>query len=262
MIKLHAFIILLTTILPLIISQKPLICDQTCPGSQLNQVPYPFGFSSNCEIPLNCTSNGEVLIGEFPIQQINHNNLLVSLPAKCGRAVDALSRLYSDHYAPTSHNAILMQNCTEQVKTCMIPETMLRTNLEIVNCTNVQGSYGNVSCYSSDGNHSAMFLDYGNVTRLGCRFLFSAVASEMIGDNSPAVSLDIQMVRLGWWLKGSCDCSNDADCTKIVSPNGNDGYRCTCRNGFVGDGYKASSGCRIVKGMSFVNRNILFFKHD
>ncbi|PWA84276.1 concanavalin A-like lectin/glucanase domain-containing protein [Artemisia annua] len=235
--------------------------NYTCPGSQLNQVRYPFGFSSNCEIPLNCTSNGEILIGEFPIQEINDNNLLVSLPAKCGRAVNALSHLYSDHYAPTSNNAILMQNCTEQVKTCMIPATMLRTNLEIVNCSDGQGGYGNVSCYSSDGNHSAMFIDYGNVTRLGCRFLFSGVASEMIGDNSPAVSLDIQMVRLGWWLKGSCDCSNDADCTNIISPNGRDGYRCTCRNGFVGDGYKASSGCRIVKDHSGCNPSRYFSGH-
>ncbi|GJR98567.1 wall-associated receptor kinase-like protein 14 [Tanacetum coccineum] len=154
-----------------------------------------------------------------------------------------------------------MQNCTEQVKTCMIPATMLRTNLEIVNCTDEQGSYGNVSCYSSDGNHSTMFLDYGNVTRLGCRFLFSAVASEVISNNSPAVSLDIQMVRLGWWLKGSCDCSNDADCANIVSPDGSDGYRCTCRNGFVGDGYKASSGCRIIKDHSGCNPSRYFAGH-
>nr|GEV70180.1 wall-associated receptor kinase-like 14 [Tanacetum cinerariifolium] len=34
-------------------------------------------------------------------------------------------------------------------------------------------------------------------------------------------------------LKGSCDCSNDADCANIVSPDASNGYRCTCQNGFA-----------------------------
>lgn len=138
----------------------------------------------------------------------------------------------------------------------MIPMTTLRTHLEIVNCSGGQGGSGNVSCYSSD--ITRMFLSYENVTRMGCRYLFSGVATEMIGGSS-AVSLDIQMLRLGWWVKGGCDCSGDADCTSIVSPvDGSDGHRCKCKSGFQGDGYKASSGCRSPEGSSGCNPSKYF----
>ncbi|KAI3785526.1 hypothetical protein L1987_44645 [Smallanthus sonchifolius] len=258
MIKLPEIFLFFIAVLPSIISQKP-SCNQSCPGGQFKTVPYPFGFTSGCKIQLNCTSNGEVLIGEFPVQQFNSDGLLVSLPAKCGRTVDALTQLYGEYYAPMSTNAILMENCTAQMKNCMIPMTTLRTHLEIVNCSGTQGGDGNVSCYSSD--ITRMFLDYRNVTKMGCRFLFSGVATEMIGD-SPAISLDIQVVRLGWWLSGTCDCSSNADCTKIVSPfDGSDGHRCKCKSGFGGDGYKASSGCRSLKDSSGCNPSKYFSGH-
>ncbi|KVH98369.1 Protein kinase, ATP binding site-containing protein, partial [Cynara cardunculus var. scolymus] len=230
-------------------SQKSIYCDRKCPGGVLKHVPYPFGFSSGCEIQLNCASNGTVSISEFDVQEINQDALLVSLPAKCGRAVAAFHRLYSDHYAPTSNNAILMENCTGQVRTCMIPATMVQTHLEILDCGGESNVYSNVSCYSGDKHR--MFLDYENLTRTGCRVLLSGIVSQMIGD-SPAVSLDVQVVKLGWWLKGQCQCSDDAICTKIVSPaDGSAAYRCQCQDGFVGDGYKANSGCR--KGSSPCN---------
>nr|XP_043614523.1 wall-associated receptor kinase-like 14 [Erigeron canadensis] len=260
MIKLQNLFIFFIITLPSIISQKPITCNRSCPGSQLTPVPYPFGFSPGCQIQLNCTSNGTVLINEFQVQQINPEGLFVSLLATCGRPVHKLKHLYGEHYAPTSTNAILMQNCTEKmVKNCMIPATMLRTHLEIVNCSGGDVGYGNVSCYSSDVTR--MFLDYDNVAHMGCRFLLTGVATEMIGDT--AISLDIQMVKLGWWLKGSCeDCSSDANCTTIVSPaDGSDGYRCKCRSGFDGDGYKGSSGCRRLNGSSGCNASKYLFGH-
>ncbi|XP_071710272.1 wall-associated receptor kinase-like 14 [Rutidosis leptorrhynchoides] len=262
MIKLqNIFIIFTTTLLisPSIKSQKPTTCNRSCPGGQLDPLPYPFGFSSGCEIQLNCTSNGSVLINEFPVQEVHSDGLLVSLPAMCGRQVHALAHLYGEHYAPTSTNAILMENCTEQMKNCMIPATMLRTHLEIVNCSDGEVGYGNVSCYSSD--ISQMFLDYTNVTKMGCRYLLTGVATEKIGD-SPAVSLNIQMVKLGWWLKGTCDCASDADCISIVSPvDASNGYRCKCRTDFEGDGYKASSGCRKLQDSSGCNASKYFSGH-
>ncbi|KAK9066699.1 hypothetical protein SSX86_014022 [Deinandra increscens subsp. villosa] len=257
--KFFIFFILSFLFLPSVLSQNPVNCNRSCPGGEFTTVPYPFGFSSACTIPLNCTQNGGVSIGEFSVQQFNPDDLLVSLPAQCGRAVTTLTHLYGAHYAPLSTNAILMENCTEQMKNCMIPMTTLRTHLEIVNCSGAQGGDGNVSCYSSDVTR--MFLDYGNVTRLGCRFLFSGVATEMIG-GSAAVSLDIQVVRLGWWVRGSCDCSEDAECTAVVSPvDGSEGHRCKCKTGFDGDGYKASSGCRSLTDSSGCNPSKYFSGH-
>ncbi|KAJ9567455.1 hypothetical protein OSB04_003421 [Centaurea solstitialis] len=256
MIKLHNFFIFFISILPSILSQKPITCNQTCSGAggMIKNVPYPFGFSAGCEIRLNCTSNGTVLIGGFPLQQINPDELLVSLPAKCGRPVHALRHLYSHHYAPLATNAILLENCTEQMKNCMIPMTMLRTHLD-VNCGGVQDGYGNVSCYS--GGVAGVFLDYGKVSGMGCRFLFSGVATEMIGD-SAAISLAVQIVRLRWWIPGGCECSDRAECKTVVTPDGSDGYRCECKNGLDGDGYKASSGCRKREDSSGCNPSKYF----
>ncbi|XP_071686891.1 wall-associated receptor kinase-like 14 [Rutidosis leptorrhynchoides] len=248
MIKLHILILILISIsiFPSIISQKP-YCNKTCPNSILNNLPYPFGFSSGCEIQLNCSQNGIVSIGEFAVEKANDKDgLLVSLPSKCGRNVEALHTLYSENYAPTSENAILMENCTDKIRTCMVPEMMFQPQLQVIDCGGKSDVYGNVSCYSGDTN--LPFLDYENVMMAGCHFLLSGMVVKMVGDN-PALSLDVQVVKLGWWLKGDCECSEDAICTKFVSPvNGGDGYKCQCKDGFSGDGYKASSGCR--KGSS------------
>lgn len=142
-----------------------------------------------------------------------------------------------------------MKNCTGHKKNCTIPLTTLESHLETQNCSVDQGGYGKVSCY--DGDVSSMLLDYENISRMGCRFLLSGAVSEITGSGL-IVSLDIQVVELGWWLKGTdCDCSDGAECTKIVSPtDGSDGYRCKCKTELDGNGYKASSGCGKIKGMS------------
>ncbi|MFS7911493.1 putative protein kinase RLK-Pelle-WAK-LRK10L-1 family [Helianthus anomalus] len=234
------FISTLISIFPSITSQKP-YCNQTCSGNILNDIPYPIGFSSGCEIQLNCTPNGTVLIEDFAVHQIKPDYILVGLPAECGRAVETLHRLYSDHYAPTSDNAILMENCTKRIQTCSVPQSMMQPNLDF-DCDRRGDDFGNVSCYS--GDMGIMFLDYENVTKTGCGSLLLGMVVKIVGVNS-AVSLNVQMVKLGWWLKGGCQCSDDAICTSVVSPvDGSDGYRCRCKDGYDGDGYKASSGCR------------------
>ncbi|GKA66680.1 hypothetical protein Tco_0766488 [Tanacetum coccineum] len=140
---------------------------------------------------MNCTSNGTVLIGEFPLQQINKDTLLLIFPAKCGRGFEALGKLYSEHYAVMSTSAFFMENGMNLMsRDCIIAR-------------------------------SSMFLDYGNSTKMGCRFLFSGV----VNNDTEAVPLHNQMVESGWWVKGSCDCSDGADCTQIVSPiDGSDGH--------------------------------------
>ncbi|PWA95931.1 F-actin capping protein, beta subunit, conserved site-containing protein [Artemisia annua] len=89
MIKLQTLFLLSITYLPSIICQIPNNCNQSCPGSKLTQVPYPFG---------------TVSIGEFPVWQFSSDGLLVNLTTKCGRIADALSVIYSDNYAPISTN--------------------------------------------------------------------------------------------------------------------------------------------------------------
>ncbi|GKE31635.1 hypothetical protein Tco_1450957, partial [Tanacetum coccineum] len=107
MIRIQTLFLLSITYLLSIICQIPNNCNQSCPGSEFTQVPYPFGFSSGWEIQLNCTSNGTVSIGEFPVWQFSSDALLVNLTTKCGRNADALSLFYSGNYAPISKNAIV-----------------------------------------------------------------------------------------------------------------------------------------------------------
>ncbi|KAL8257207.1 hypothetical protein R6Q59_029248, partial [Mikania micrantha] len=248
--KLQQFLIFFFSVLPSIRSQKPVSCDRSCPGGQ-NQVPYPFGFSSGCQIQLNCTSNGAVLIGEFPVLEINYDSLLVSVPQKCNHPADVLSHLFGKHYAPTNESIILMNRCTEPPKDCLLGAGLV-LNSKIPNCSIYRGDY--ISCYL--GDTSRMFLDYEVISRMGCQLLSGLVARDP--GSSSGEPFDYQVLKLGWWLIGTCDCSGDADCTKIVSPaDGSDGYRCKCNSEFVGDGYKSSSYCRNIKGSKGANLKLI-----
>nr|GLL48318.1 wall-associated receptor kinase-like 14 [Ipomoea trifida] len=214
-------------------------CNRSC-GDGLKQVPFPFGFSSGCEIPLNCTSgNGTMSIGEFPVYQLTPGTIMINIPVKCGRRIEAMKPLFGKNFAPTVNNGILLQNCSSPELKCMIPSTMIQTQFELQEC-----GKDNISCFS-DPQKIGGFIGYGNLTGTGCKSLFSAISSVAAAANTTAVSLDIQVLELGWWLRGHCRCSKNANCTEIRPPgDGKPGFRCRCFEGFTGDGYLAGSGCR------------------
>ncbi|WOH02910.1 hypothetical protein DCAR_0522300 [Daucus carota subsp. sativus] len=214
-------------------------CQQSCGSAK--HVPFPFGFSSGCEIQLSCV-NDTVLIGDFPVQKITSDKILVNIPAKCGRPMKTLQQFFNLNYAPTRDNGILLQNCTTPVTGCLIPSTLVQTNLEFLDCGSSKNK-DKISCYSVQNNET-LFIDYANVTNTKCDYLISAVSTQTFS-NSSAVSLEVQVVQLGWWLQGPCSCSSDATCTNVTSPiNGQPGHRCSCRDGFHGDGFSAGIGCR------------------
>ncbi|KAK4490352.1 hypothetical protein RD792_001028 [Penstemon davidsonii] len=232
------FILFITFIVPC--STASSRCNQTCGGYNL---PFPFGFSSGCHIQLNCTTNGTITASDFPVQAVTEDTILINLPAMCGRPVAALRRLFTTNYAPTSHNGILLHNCTNSNSSCFIPTTMVQTNFEMRECNSGNDS---VSCYSETRSNGTGFLDYQNLIRTsGCRFLFSGISMESFG-NSSSVSLDVQIVRMGWWVQGQCRCSENARCVNVSTPiDGNPAaYRCQCVEGFHGDGFRDGFGCR------------------
>ncbi|XP_051123607.1 wall-associated receptor kinase-like 14 isoform X2 [Andrographis paniculata] len=215
-------------------------CNGTC-GNQ--KLPFPFGFSAGCQIRLNCTPNGTVLAADFPVQSVSGDTILVNVPAMCGRPLESLRRLFTDNFAPTSHNAILLQNCKIAGDRCFIPTTLVETHFELLDCK--PAGKGNISCYSEADNTTSSFINYQNLTTRGCRSLFSAISMESFV-NSSSVSLDVQTVRIGWWLRGDCRCSKNAKCIPIappIEPNAT-AYRCQCSEGFAGDGFLAGVGCR------------------
>ncbi|XP_060199551.1 wall-associated receptor kinase-like 14 [Lycium barbarum] len=210
-------------------------CTHSC-GKKI--LPFPFGFSHGCPIKLNCTSNGKIVLNKFPVQSVTSDTILINLVAQCRRPVSAIHNLFTHNYAPTSRNGILFQNCSFSQSSCLIPSTRIQTHFELLDC-----GKENMSCYS-EPNSDNNFIDFKNLSRTGCRSFFSAISVESTL-NSSAVSLDVQMVQLGWWVRGNCRCSSNANCTKIKSPvDGKKGYRCQCFEGFIGDGFLDGSGCR------------------
>ncbi|KAL6493138.1 hypothetical protein OROGR_032897 [Orobanche gracilis] len=213
-------------------------CNHTC-GDQT--LPFPFGFSAGCQIRLDCDSNGTILASGFPVQSITGGKISVNLPAMCTRPVEALGRLFTDNFAPTSQNGILLKGCRNQSTDCFIPKTMVQAHFQLLDCDDGNSS---MSCYSETHNRTS-FIDYGKLTRSGCRFLFSAISTESFA-NSSSVSLDVQMMSMEWWLRGGCRCSDNAKCLPVstLPVEGNPvAYRCECLEGFTGDGFLDGFGC-------------------
>ncbi|KAJ6404822.1 hypothetical protein OIU84_012903 [Salix udensis] len=222
-------------------------CNRTC-GT--NNLPYPFGFSADCDIHLNCSPSGQMLINEFPVQIVGQNSIKIILEPKCNRPFEALDNLFTKNYAPKSTNAILLHNCTSAVSPCNIPSIKVQTHFESLNCSN----NNNLSCFSKEVTEDG-FFDYSMANISRCQYLLSSISAESF--TGSGVSLEIQMMELWWWLQGDCRCSKDAICTQVESPAGS-GFRCQCRDGLVGDGYLAGVGCR--KGHAYINIKEVFQK--
>ncbi|KAK7352367.1 hypothetical protein VNO80_17787 [Phaseolus coccineus] len=215
-------------------------CRQTCGSS--DPFPYPFGFSSGCRIRLNC-SGGRASVGEFPIQKVSIYNIIVTIEARCSRPIDSFGQLFSHKYAPTWRNVILLDNCTGTPLPCSIPRNLVQTHFESVGCSST--GTDNLTCYFE--NQTRGFVDRRKLDPIGCKYFMSSLSSPDVKNLSgEPQSLDVNTIELGWWVQGDrCLCSDDANCTTLHSPvDGKPGFRCYCREGFVGDGFLAGAGCR------------------
>lgn len=216
-------------------------CNRKC-GENLVQ--YPFGFSPECEIRLNCNgNNSEIQIGDFHVQNVTSDQILVGIPAKCNRSIDELDRLFGSHFAPTWRNGLLLENCSEPMNDCVVPRRLVMSKIGLEDCQ--MGIDHKITCYSVGSNDSTEFLDNETVKSAGrCRFLLSSI---MVNNSSQgsSIALDFQTVELGWWLPGGCPvgCDPNANCTE-VRYSGSTGHRCKCKHGYVGDGFGGGDGCR------------------
>nr|XP_048328922.1 PR5-like receptor kinase [Ziziphus jujuba var. spinosa] len=210
-------------------------CNRSCrSGDRVSSTyPYPFGFSADCEIQLNCKSSGEVLIGEFPVKSVDLESIRVDIQRDCNRPLLTFQQLYGQRYAPTSRNGIILENCTERFPSCVMPGIQVPPDFDFMNCS----SNSNISCYSED--KSLAFIDFDNVKRKRCDYLLSSISSD-------SLKMEARVVELAWWLDGDCEqlCDRNAKCTNVQPPHGKPGHRCHCQEGFQGDGYKAGIGCR------------------
>ncbi|KAJ6366973.1 hypothetical protein OIU77_003371 [Salix suchowensis] len=93
-------------------------CKSSCgTGKHANVVPYPFGFSNGCPIILKCNHTvGDVKIGEFQVQNITPNGILINIPAECDRSIETIRPLFGKNFSPSSNNSFLLQNCNSSNK--------------------------------------------------------------------------------------------------------------------------------------------------
>ncbi|KAL5819484.1 hypothetical protein ACOSQ4_023326 [Xanthoceras sorbifolium] len=220
------------------------LCNRTCgTGKAAKSVPFPFGFSDGCRIRVNCTDSTEHFsIGGFRVQNLTADNIFVDFPAECDRDVSTLHPLFGHNYAMTRNNSLLLQNCASRPNDCMIPRAMIEQRFDLKAC-NVHSD--NMTCYSP-GNGGTGLLSFDDLNRSRCKFLFSSFAFNSGGDSG--VSLQFQRLELDWWLPGECNCSGNADCTRVKLAHNSSGFRCRCKEGFHGDGFAAGDGCKKTSG--------------
>ncbi|GMH06444.1 hypothetical protein Nepgr_008284 [Nepenthes gracilis] len=214
-------------------------CNQSCLG---NRVDYPFGFSVGCKIQLNCRSDGQILLAGFKVNNVTSDSIMIFFPGTCNRPIEEIKKLFDQHYAPTWQNGLLLQNCTSSSSSCVVPASYLESSVKLQDCKN-----RNLSCHAVT-NSGIDVLSYENISRTGCKFLFSSLFVEWSVKWNSSLSLDFETLQLGWWLTGKCHCSENANCTTVHLPDGSPGYRCRCDDGFTGDGFADGQGCRKVSG--------------
>ncbi|KAJ8533916.1 hypothetical protein K7X08_007240 [Anisodus acutangulus] len=221
------------------------LCDQHCgAGSNAPRVPYPFGFSDGCGIRLNCTeSTGDIRIGEYLIQHVTSDALMVNFPVNCSRPIEDLQQFggRGTNYGMTWRNELLLQNCRVlRSDQCIIPSEISSARLNILSCDSKKE---NVSCYSEA---NADYLDYSKLRNTGCGVVVSSILISMDNDTkkSSALFLEFQVMELAWGLEGDCACDDDAYCTNVILPGNRNGFRCRCKDGFIGDGFRDNDGCR------------------
>ncbi|XP_014510412.1 wall-associated receptor kinase-like 14 [Vigna radiata var. radiata] len=217
-------------------------CQPSCGQHSLK---YPFGFCSDSKVKLNCSSDSsKVKIGEFEVQNITSDSIFVSLPVKCNRSLGVIDPLFGGNFAPTFNNSFLLQGCKSKQNGCDItPSSFVGEHGPVEGC-DWKSKSEDVICFKRlpRDNSSREDVLPSDLKGIGCSFLFSAIAYDK--NKGKELSFQLQMLELGWWLKGPCNCSNNASCTVVKLATGDRGYRCRCHEGFVGDGFKDGDGCR------------------
>ena len=246
MTPLNLILIVIVIVIGGSVSSSPERCDGACGGMIL---PYPFGFSHGCPIRFDCFAAKQARIGAFSVQNVTGDSIFARVPHDCSRSVEAMKPLFGERYAPTSENSFLMEEYTNATDGCSIKQKFLETQLNLRSCDPL--GKDNVSCFStetnSSSNGSARFFSMKDLRRSSCKKLFSSVAFESVGANA-GIALEFERVRLGWWVKGECEtrdstCGANALCTPVQTPGGSAGHRCSCLEGYRGDGY-IKSPCR------------------
>ncbi|KAI3824121.1 hypothetical protein L1987_05570 [Smallanthus sonchifolius] len=219
-------------------------CNRVCDGSR-NAVSYPFGFSDGCAIRLNCTDAGQMYIGIYNVLKITRDHILINLPANCTRRFNQIRLFNNTNFALTSRNGLLLENCNSTLTDCLLSTSRVEDQFNLRQCDSKR--IRSMNCYLED-NSGEEFINLEKVEAAGCQILFTSATVDFDGNGSRStpVSLEFQLLELGWWVRGECGCDPNAVCRNVSVEDRRLGYRCYCNEGYVGDGFIAGDGCRIV----------------
>lgn len=219
-------------------------CTQFC-GKSAKRVLYPFGFGGGCEIPLNCSKNGDVRIGEFQVQNITSRSIFINLPADCNRPSHSIFKLFNQkNYGISVQNGLLLQKCgsNSSLGGCVVT-SFVEQRFGLKGCGN--SSQNDTRCFTPNepnGDDKFEILsdkDSKVLHNSNCSVLFSSVN---FNSTTSSVSLQFEKLELRWWLSYH-DCDPNASTENVSLHGGQSGFRCLCNDGFQGDGYRAGSGC-------------------
>ncbi|XP_064975708.1 wall-associated receptor kinase-like 14 [Musa acuminata AAA Group] len=220
-------------------------CNRTCGSGPA--VPYPFGFSAGCPIRLNCSQDGARFLGEFRVRNITTDAMHLDVPPVCDRFIHrATAGLFGANYAMTASNALFLRNCTSKTGSeCSISTDIIAKRMKLTSCGPKDDD---ISCYSSGRTDG--FLSDANFTAAAtnCRLLYTSVRyGEDASSDQP--SLVFGSAEIGWWLNGECRCAANATCKRVDVPvdpqsSSKKGFRCSCHEGFIGDGFAEGERCR------------------
>ncbi|PPD90550.1 hypothetical protein GOBAR_DD12518 [Gossypium barbadense] len=101
---------------------------------------------------------------------------------------------------------------------------------------------GNISCFA--GNPGEKLLSFEEVNGTQCRFVLSSTSFVVDSARNSSISLELDRVNLEWWMKGQPDCDRNANYEPVKTGNTTVGFKCFCKGGFEGDGFRAGDGCR------------------
>ncbi|XBH67476.1 hypothetical protein VPH35_095854 [Triticum aestivum] len=234
-------------------------CSRRC-GS--TAVPYPFGFSAGCPIPLFCDASISTLILPYigkngtTYRVIAFNSttstVVVGLPPSCSRSVpEARRELSGGNYGVSSRTWMFLRGGCREINAsvgvgCSVPVDVMSRLLRTAQCDGLSNETS-VVCVASTA--AEQFLRWEKVEKQQCD---DVLTSAVIVDTAEGtVSLEYGLAELGWWLNGTCTggserCAANATCIGVKTPSGEMGHRCACVAGMVGDGFLAGDGCYLA----------------
>ncbi|KAI3713079.1 hypothetical protein L1987_71650 [Smallanthus sonchifolius] len=216
-------------------------CTRVCRGRK-HSVPYPFGFSDGCEIRMDClVDNGETRVGEYIVQNITRDHILINLPAKCDRKYEEIRIFNNTNFAITSRNGLLLSNCSSTLNNSVVSTSPVEQYSNLQGCDSRINT--TMNCYTVDSLDREEFINLKKLDAAGCRTLISSVTVDVNGSIS-LVTVGFQFLELGWWVRGECSCDENAVCRNVSFEKQTVGYRCNCNEGYAGDGFIAGDGCR------------------